>query len=868
MTATPVTADWAWISKDPQAGIGYGVLATSRRDADFGPFIGRYVPGAPSSTTPPEAPDAPPWITFGPVVTRTDETLMTVSVREPWRERDHAGRPVWPQKLLVMRFSELAEANASYQTISAAALRAEIPAGDPAGISAALPLEIGEQPLGELVEVVEAYGFEQLAALAAALLEGPVVVAGAGHLDRGQRLAVLDAVAALLPYGFRADLSVSSVVDNTSKHGIRLAFADFVNDGQQLVTLQDPAEPLAEPGRRYLELLRKKERMPGLATLIKHMWDAKGTYSFEAPGMALAILLDLDFYQAIRQEAAQGPVPLTLLLKFLANQGAAERCWAALDARTRDNLLASYLPGHDAKAAEAVVSCWRLLGNDVIRAINTELDHGNLEAALWCLRTAGPVEDRLLADLLVPGQEVRQQRAAMLVELLVRRDAPPPDQFPYTCDQLRFDDATGWQACLIRDLLVRDLATERPADRGKAWAWARWLCDSAFTATKWERPGWVAALDLVVFETPPPEAVPSVQSLVLSDVRWAIVLIRLASQSRCLRVLIDAAHWQFLQLTGRMPRPPRPKSVGAALGAELARDLWPLMVKPAAVASIDVARILLGGEPGDFPGDLPRESLGGYFDGLGSALELDLLEPRLAEVEEGFLRRAVPGTPADDLSPGGAWLLNAWIRDPRLAAPLVAYIASLEPAAYPYHPGLTREFWETLGRDPALKRYAAGNQLFTVVAEARRDPGAALRRSLTEDAVTSSPLARACLDACRAGLAAADMIGVLGRARAGELGAGALYEVLSEFQTLLRLDGQARRVPGQDRPDAGADLLECCRLIAHGALGEQFAEEFRRQLADRLQGEIRARQLMLQETGPAPSASRPGKLSRLSRRGR
>jgi hypothetical protein len=387
-----------------------------------------------------------------------------------------------------------------------------------------------------------------------------------------------------------------------------------------------------------------------------------------------------------------------------------------------------------------------------------------------------------------------------------------------------------------------------------------------FSATKWQRPDWVAALDFVVLETPPQEATTSVQSLVLSDMRWAIVLIRLASQSGCLRGLIDAAHWQLLQLAGRMPGAPRPKSVGATLGIELARALWPLKVHPAAVASIDVARVLLGGEPGDFPGDQPRELLGGYFGGLGSALELDLLRPRLAGIEESFMRRAVPGKPPGDVSAAGAWLLNAWAADPRLTSGLVAYIASLESRAYPYHPDLTREFWEALGQDPALKAYAAGNQLITAVHEALRDPGAALRRPVTKDAVNSSPLARACLDARRAGLSAAGMIGALGRGRVDEIGAGALYEVLSEFQELVRHDDPARRAPGAELADpAGTELLECCRLVAGGALGEPFAEEFRSDVAARLQGEIQARELMLREILPA---TRPGKLARLSRRGR
>src|SRR6266700_3193737 len=118
MTHARVAADWAWISKEPGAGIGYSVLATSSDDINFGSFIGRYVPGSPSSTVPQDAPDAPPWVTFGPVATGPGEILMTVSVWDSAQRRDHEWRAVWPQKLFVIRFAELANADASYRTIS------------------------------------------------------------------------------------------------------------------------------------------------------------------------------------------------------------------------------------------------------------------------------------------------------------------------------------------------------------------------------------------------------------------------------------------------------------------------------------------------------------------------------------------------------------------------------------------------------------------------------------------------------------------------------------------------------------------------------------------------------------------------------
>jgi hypothetical protein len=56
MAETQIAADWAWISKDPAEGIGYSVLATSAANVDFRPFIGRYVPGSPNSSTPADAP--------------------------------------------------------------------------------------------------------------------------------------------------------------------------------------------------------------------------------------------------------------------------------------------------------------------------------------------------------------------------------------------------------------------------------------------------------------------------------------------------------------------------------------------------------------------------------------------------------------------------------------------------------------------------------------------------------------------------------------------------------------------------------------------------------------------------------------------
>jgi hypothetical protein len=844
MTDERVAADWAWISKEP-TGIAYSVLATSRDDVDFGPFIGRYVPGSPSSTVPPDAPAAPPWVTFGPAATGPDGILMTVSVRDPSRGRDRDGRAVWPQRLFVIRFAELAAADASYRTISDAVIGTAIPDVQ----SGTLSLPIAAQPLGELIETIKYYGFENLATLAAWVLERPVVVAGAGQLRREQRLAVFDAVAALLPYGFRADLSVSSVVDNTSRHGIRLAFAEFAKDGQQLLNLRAAPQPGTEGSRYYLEVLKEREETSGLGALIKHFRDAKAPYSFQNPGVAVAVLNDLDFYGAFRREAGQGPMPLGMLRRFFSDRDAAARSWASFDTQTRDNALASYLPQREAEAAAVVMPCWAFVGNDVVRLISVDLDRDDAEPALWCLRTAGAMEDRLLGDLLVPNdvtdREARQQRRTMLVELLKRRDLPRLGELGYSCDQLRFDDASAWQAGLVRDLLIRELA----GDRGKAWA--RWLCQSDFPGTR-ERPDWVTALGFVVLSTPPEQAIASVRSLILDDLSWAAVLLRLASQSQQhgrLRDLLDGAGRQLLEVVAQLPTPAKPANACARLRAELDRSLWPLGVRPGTVASIDVARILLGGTPRDFADPLFPEPPGDYFDGLKSALTLPATESRLAEIQDGFLGYAVPREASAGLSAGGVRLLNTWATDPQLKPRLLTYIASLEPVAYPYHVGLSAAFWNALGGDPELAGYAAGHHLISAVTEALQAPQAALRRARTENAVMSTALALACLNVRHAGLSIRGMVRALHAAEASRISARRLDVVLREFQDLRYreyLEVPPDRAGLTPQTASEAELFECYRLIAAGALGDPFAEEFRRYLTDRLKNEIKTRAWLLE----------------------
>ena len=329
MDQRQVAAEWAWISKEPGSCEDYGVLAASAGPIDVGSFAGAYVAGLPSSSTPDSAPTAPPWVTFGSHLTGADRQVLSVSVQDPWQGQDQARRPIWPRRFFLLRYDGLAAARASYRTV----WDAVAPTGLPHPDRQPIPVAVRPQPLGDVVAAINGIGFDHVAAIAAALLDGPVAVTGTAGLRLEDpstalnRLAVLDAVAALLPYGFRADLSVSTAVDNTVAHRMRLILAEYANGLQQAASLRGtPVTPRSELARDYLTLLRDKARWDGLNTVVAYLWDATVACSFGRTETALEVLDGLNRQpaqdpgrQAGRREP---PVVLCLLSRPAVRRGA------------------------------------------------------------------------------------------------------------------------------------------------------------------------------------------------------------------------------------------------------------------------------------------------------------------------------------------------------------------------------------------------------------------------------------------------------------------------------------------------------------------------------------------------------------------
>jgi hypothetical protein len=836
MTAPKVIADWAWISKDPAVGIGYGVLKASAGDVDFGALVGRYVPGSPNSSTPENAPDAPPWLTLGPADDSHRDVLMSVSVRDAWKERDHTGRPVWPQRLFALRFADLAAAEASYQTIWEAVRGAEIPDRD----RAPLPLSIRPQSPAALLPLFEEYGFGTIAALAAALLDGPVAVADAGQLAREDRLAILDAVAALLPYGLRADLSVSSSVNNTVQHGIRLVFANFANEGQQLLSLVDKTHAHGSKlSQQYLDQLLERKQACGLPDLLDHLWAFRQACFFSQPAEALAYLKRLDYIGSTLRALAAGPISGDEIAEFLTRD-ATSSIWPGLDEVVRENAVTSLLAGDSPRTTDALVRSWKFLGGDVIRRINAQLDAGHQELAARCLRAFASTksgEDRLLGDLLVPAEPIAEgdrwvQRFTMLVRLLRNRLVPAPGSYSYACRELRFGEADGWQARLVRELLSREL--DDPETANRAAGWAEWLCDSPFTED-WERPQWLAAMDLLFQRTAGEQAEASVQALILRDATWAVTMLRLAAQAKRLVAVLTVASIEFVLSTATAANA-GPGRSDIELFEALSRAVANTAVPPKPRGHLDVALALADPAPRQLPAGHDPHWFDAYLAGLGEALALDPVGPSAVTLERRFLSSALYRAENGQLTPQGVQLLNAWAADPARERSFLEFLAyQLPPAERPQDFSLSERYWHVVAKHRELRGYAAVGDLYTTTDWTIRHPDIAFQRSDLGDGVKSSRLARACFDASSAGLPVSEIIRALAIGGAASIPPPYLDGVLREFQGLL--------FQFADKQQSEGALFECYKLIiADGGLGAEYDEIFHEYLDRRLEDEIKTRQ--------------------------
>ena len=138
-------------------------------------------------------------------------------------------------------------------------------------------------------DVVSVFGGAVVATTVALLLSGPVSIIGSEGTTIHERLRFLDAVAALLPYGYRAWYTATTWSDSSVRHRIRLAFATRPRQDAKIIRWGVVPAALSDgsPGEAYLRLLHQiREQAPdpkGLTDLIRFLAQDAEPRRFEQP---------------------------------------------------------------------------------------------------------------------------------------------------------------------------------------------------------------------------------------------------------------------------------------------------------------------------------------------------------------------------------------------------------------------------------------------------------------------------------------------------------------------------------------------------------------------------------------------------------
>lgn len=332
--ADQVTAEagWAVWSKYQGTREDYSVLACSDTfsKADFAKIIARYTAGTPDTRVG-QGPAALPWVTLSWV--GVDDALrLGLAITDQTDQVDGVGRPITRTRYFCVPYDQLNRDAVSYTALyRAAALVTRFPdTGQP--VSLAIPYLTAADTLAS---VLNENKIEErvVGAAAALLLNGPVSVTQAEGSTLEDRLAFIDAVASVLPYGFRAKLTASTWADSGIRHRLRLAFAARPKDDAAAVSWRQGSEvPDGDSaGRRYFDEFRQltaggAASRPFPASVVAGIMAREtGPQRFEQPDSAVTVLREIDLPWRIRGSIRDGaPVELAELRRVFETGRLAE----------------------------------------------------------------------------------------------------------------------------------------------------------------------------------------------------------------------------------------------------------------------------------------------------------------------------------------------------------------------------------------------------------------------------------------------------------------------------------------------------------------------------------------------------------------
>lgn len=822
-----VRAGWALWSKPAGTRQDYSVVACSSEPfsrADFGAIITRFAVGTPDAMA--TGPDALPWIAVSWV--GVDDGLhLGIAITDKTGQADGVGRPITQTAYYCVPYAPLAEAARKYQAPVSYAALCEAVARHPVGPRDGRPITVALEPMSadRASDAVRRHGGQVVAGTAALLLAGPVSVVGADGSTTRERLDFIDAVASLLPYGYRAKFSAATWSQSGTKLRMRLAFGAYPREDATTVVWRRGAEPGDTFGvaRRYLDQLRRltdgdgsgrSGRASAARTLsesdvVAHLAADIQPRRFEQPQDAIASLDRLDLPFRVLRTVLDGTgadldelrqvVRLDWIKEFMAETDIAallSELAARGEAGDWPDLRRGLTGVRDAEDRARILVAF---GRRLLWSAWPEVD-----AVRDCLRFAAQsgFADSALAGLVLRPDSPGGQRdglaaaADLLCETVLAGGladgaaggGPGPD-YPRTRELL-----AG------RPVAVTEYAAAVPG-AGRAGALLRWADPEG---TSPYRGPFEAALGVSEGQVAPAD----VADLAALGIECVGALLQVASHARRLEAVLPACT-RWLAQRGQLDQE-EPRYWAARLGRLDAPS-------PQLRAWLDTALLMVGGEPTGLPPAGERESqaygdnMGAIWKGLGNASSLFSPEG-CAQALAGYLDR------------------QPWARSAEQAYAVTRLATQLSPCDRQGSLALTVA--STLAATPAARQWEfAQNWL----AWARENDPAAVRDRLLDalaDPSSAEPgyLAELCVRACRDGIEPAAALRQLAKS-------GALTSAAQASQLVMGVQ-QGLDEAGVDEDTVVKWQFGFYRLLARGEFGPQLGQELRELVFDRTRREI------------------------------
>ncbi|MEV6926133.1 hypothetical protein AB0M46_16775 [Dactylosporangium sp. NPDC051485] len=322
-----VIADWALLSKVPGRTMDSEICAASMDPGAAERCVRTLLAGTADGPAP-GRPEALPWYGFtGRLGDRPVLGLMEFGWSD---ELDGTGRPITPARLLIADFDGAARGALTYTGLAAALFDLgwrDVHTGPPGVGDNRMRLAPPPLDVATLVRDIESLGVEFVAGIAALLLDGAQVVltSSAGQYPSVvERIRLFDAVCALLPYGYRAQLTAATWAGHRARHRISLTFAERAAEGQREVSLDTWAVPAPRtaPAEAYLRTLAALlRRGRSVEQLVQYLMTQREPERNRDAADVAGLLQRLDLPAAVLQAIRAGRAGLGDVLDVLRRLG-------------------------------------------------------------------------------------------------------------------------------------------------------------------------------------------------------------------------------------------------------------------------------------------------------------------------------------------------------------------------------------------------------------------------------------------------------------------------------------------------------------------------------------------------------------------